>query len=426
VRFPDGREIIYQSSKFLIHDPVVDDAVLCGIATDITAQKQLQTRLDEARLQAEAANVAKSRFLATMSHEIRTPMNGVLGMAEVLEGLVTDPTHRDMLGVIRRSGEALMGLLNDILDLSKIEAGRVELETAPFSLRELATQVECVHSAQASAKGTSFAVLLGSGTDTPRLGDAHRLRQVLHNLIGNALKFTEGGEVTVTLRGAGADQVTIDVSDTGIGMTAEQVARVFEEFSQADSSTTRQYGGTGLGLAIVRGLVTAMGGTIEVDSTPGRGTRFRLSLPLPLAASVATASPPETAQAVVPPGLRVLAADDNEVNRLVLAAYLDSLGVAAVVVDSGRAAVEARFTDPPDLLLLDISMPDMDGVETLHAIRAREAAQHLPSVLAIAVTANAMPDQIESYLAAGFAAHLAKPLSRHELVDRLATAAAPK
>ena len=424
VRFPDGREIIYQSSKFLIHDPVVDDAVLCGIATDITAQKQLQARLDEARQQAEAANAAKSRFLATMSHEIRTPMNGVLGMAEVLEGLVTDPTHRDMLGVIRRSGEALMGLLNDILDLAKIEAGRVEIETVPFSLRELATQVECVHGAKANAKGLSFAVLLGSDTDQLRLGDPHRLRQILHNLIGNALKFTASGEVCVTIRGSGPERILVEVTDTGIGMTPEQMARVFEEFAQADSSTTRHYGGTGLGLAIVNGLVLAMGGTIDIDSTPGRGTRFRLLFHMPLTEQERARPATARLQPVLPPGLRVLAADDNEVNRIVLAAYLDSLGVTAVIVESGAQAIEARTAGNPHLLLLDISMPDMDGTEALKAIRALEEAQRLPTVPAIAVTANAMPDQIEQYLAAGFVAHLAKPLNRDDLVARLLSALA--
>jgi CheY-like chemotaxis protein len=227
----------------------------------------------------------------------------------------------------------------------------------------------------------------------------------------------------VVLRADGADGVVIEVRDTGIGMTAEQLARIFEDFAQADTTTTRRYGGTGLGLGIVRGLAEAMGGRIEVDSTPRRGTRFRVSLPLPVAQDAGPAPGEPHGGPALDTALKVLAADDNEVNRLVLGAMLQSLGAEATIVDGARAAIEARFAAEPDVLLLDISMPEMDGMETLAAIRHREAASGLRQVPAIAVTANAMAHQVESYLAAGFAAHVAKPIRLDHLRATLAAQA---
>jgi CheY-like chemotaxis protein len=217
--------------------------------------------------------------------------------------------------------------------------------------------------------------------------------------------------------------VVIEVRDTGIGMTAQQLARVFDEFAQADATTTRRYGGTGLGLAIVRGLAEAMGGRIDVDSTPGRGTRFRVSLPLPVAQEVAPDTTEPEDRPALDTALKVLAADDNEVNRLVLGAMLHNLGADVTIVDGAHAAIEARFAGEPDVILLDISMPEMDGMETLAAIRAREAALGLRAVPAIAVTANAMAHQVETYLGAGFAAHVAKPIRLDDLRATLAAQA---
>jgi PAS domain S-box-containing protein len=415
IYFPDGREIVYLSSKFLIEDPVIGDRVLCGIATDISAQKQQEAALDAARRAAEAANAAKSRFLATMSHEIRTPMNGVVGMAEILEAQMQVPERRRMMRVIRESGETLLALINDILDLSKIEAGSMEIEAAPFRLGDVARHVEALHATHAEARGTTLSVLLGTGLEGPRMGDAHRLRQILHNLVGNAVKFTEKGEIAVAIRALHGDVVEITVNDTGIGMSADALSRVFEEFAQAGNDTARQYGGTGLGLTIVKRLVEAMGGSVEVTSLPGAGTCFRLLLRLPAAADTATPDDGGAPRASLPEGLRAIAADDNAVNRQVLAAFLDMLGVAYVMLEDGAAAIAARFDGPADILLLDITMPGVDGPAALAAIRAREAAEGLAPVPAIAVTANAMTHQIAEYLAMGFAGHVAKPITRDAL-----------
>ena len=415
----DGETRYFLTSKFLIPDAEEGDMVLCGVATDITEQKRLQASLEASRREAEAANLAKSQFLANMSHEIRTPMNGVLGMAELLGRAVTDPAQREMVQVIRESGDVLLNVINDILDFSKIEGGRIQLESAPLSLPEIARKVESVHALKAADKGLGFSMHLSEGTDALRLGDPHRLQQVLHNLVGNAIKFTERGAVSVTVRAIDPQTVSIVVRDTGIGMTPDQMKRIFEEFAQADSSTTRRFGGTGLGLPIVKGLVEAMGGSIAVDSEPGVGSTFTLSLALPLVHSKAA---PLTAPAVpqtLPPGLRVLGADDNEVNRMVLEAYLTALGVTADIKSSGAEALAARSQAPYDGLMLDISMPGMDGMEALAAIRAVEATLGLPRIPAIAVTANAMTHQIEEYRAAGFDGHVAKPIRREDLMAQL-------
>jgi PAS domain S-box-containing protein len=417
---PDAAEAFYKTSKFLMHDPETGEDVLCGIATDITEQIRLQASLEESRRAAEAATEAKSRFLATMSHEIRTPMNGVLAMAALLEARLSGAEERRMLGVIRDSGAALMTILNDILDFSKMEAGRIDLEAAPFSLDEAVRRVAAVHALKAEDKGLDFGVRIGPGAVGPRLGDSHRVQQILHNLVGNAIKFTEGGAVAIDVDGD-ATGVEITVRDTGPGMTPEQARRVFEEFSQADNSTTRRFGGTGLGLAIVKGLVGAMGGTVTLETAPGAGAVFRVALPLPCAAAlVETAATDATAP---PPGLRVLAADDNEVNRMVLETFLRMLGAEVTMVAGGREAVAASETRRFDALLLDISMPDMDGVAALGEIRRRERALGAAPAPAVAVTANAMAHQIETYRAAGFDAHLAKPLHKDELSATLARVA---
>jgi PAS domain S-box-containing protein len=416
---PDGVAVHFLTSKFLIYDPSIGDHLLCGVSTDITASKRLQARLEQSRMEAEQASRAKSQFLATMSHEIRTPMNGVIGMAELLSRRMQDPEERRMLRVIRESGEVLMNVINDILDFSKVESGKLDIETVPFSLAEVARKVEGVHTLKASEKGVSFSVLSSAGCDAPRLGDPHRIQQVLHNLISNAIKFTEEGEVTVTIRCAPQGPVAIEVRDTGLGMTPEQAARVFEPFAQADSSTSRRYGGTGLGLPIVKSLVEAMGGEIAMDSTPGWGTTVRLKLPLPPAGAMGREAPASVSENDIPPGLRVLAADDNEVNRMVLGAFLDSLGVAHEIAEGGAEAVAAAAKGGYDLLMLDISMPGMDGMEALAAIREGEAKRSAKPAPSVAVTANAMTHQIEEFIAAGFDAHLAKPIKREELIERL-------
>jgi PAS domain S-box-containing protein len=385
--------------------------LMSGTHIDISDRKAQEAALRQAREEAEAANHAKSRFLANMSHEIRTPLNGVLGMAEVLDASLTEPAHRQKLGIIRDSGALLLDLINDILDLSKIEAGHVELEQRPFRPGALLHRIDAAYMLKADTKGIGFTVTSEGDVETMRLGDEARVMQILHNLCSNAIKFTERGQVSVALDGRRDDLIVITVADSGIGMTPEQAMRIFDEFTQADASTTRRFGGTGLGMTITRRLVDLMGGDIAVDSTLGKGTRVTVSLPLG-SASGPEAQDVDSAPPLKAPltGLRVLAAEDNEINRMVLDAMLTQLGIAATFVEDGAAAVAACAAAPYDLLLIDISMPVMDGVEALRHIRVLPEDNASRGAPAVAITANALQHQVQEYLAAGFDGHVAKPI----------------
>jgi PAS domain S-box-containing protein len=394
--------------------------------SDITDELASTARLEEARAKAEEMSRAKSIFLANMSHEIRTPLNGVLGMAEILQGLVTSQEMHRMVSTIRHSGETLLTVLNSILDMSKIEAGKMELEVVPIVLTDLLTQVEALHRVKAEEKGLELQVLLSAGADLPRMGDPHRLTQVLNNLLSNAIKFTESGRVRLKLSCRPGKPVTIDISDSGVGMTESQLSRVFESFEQADGSMTRRFGGTGLGLSIVRQLVLLMGGMITMQSNPGSGTDVRVVIPLPEADPAMLAPPePETILDLsILSGRKLLVADDNLTNRLVLSEMLAQTGVVLTMVENGQEAIDAwesalAETAPFELLLLDITMPVLDGMRALATIRERESGQRLAPVPAIAVTANAMPHQVADYIMGGFDTHLAKPFKRKELLHAL-------
>ncbi|PZX46113.1 PAS domain S-box-containing protein [Roseinatronobacter thiooxidans] len=392
--------------------------------SDITAQAATEDELRVTAQQAEAANQAKSRFLANMSHEIRTPLNGVLGMVQILEDELSDPMHKRMLGIIRDSGETLLSILNDLLDMSKIEAGKLTLEKVAFAPSDIATRIETMHKLVAVGKGLEFDLCLGPDTHLLRSGDPNRLSQILHNLVGNAVKFTEKGSVKVALAISTDGQLDISVRDTGIGMSLEQQARMFEDFEQADGTVTRRFGGTGLGMSIVRRLIGLMGGQISVESALGQGTTVHVRLPLPRTTHCAEQEQAGAETSLQ--GMRVLVADDNATNMLILKSMLSSLGVEAVSVSDGRAAVEAWEPQRFDAVLLDISMPELDGISALARIRARAAAQGGPMTPALAISANAMTHQVAEYIAAGFSAHVAKPFKRADLQAALSAVIAAR
>ena len=397
---------------------------------DITEELAATTRLEQARAQAEGASRSKSMFLANMSHEIRTPLNGVLGMAEVLEGMLTEDRQRRMIGTIRNSGETLLSILNDILDMSKIEAGKMELEQVPFVIDDVAQSVQALNAIRAEEKGLEFRVHTNSGCALPLLGDPHRISQILNNLLHNAIKFTERGRVTLTMQCQPGSPLEIVVSDTGMGMTQVQIARMLESFEQADGSITRRFGGTGLGMSIVKQLVGLMQGDISVESTPGEGTAIRVLLPLPAAEPVDPllegANSIAQEQPVNLGHMRVLVADDSQTNRLVIEEMLADSGISIAMVENGREAVDIWTASLArgqafDIVLMDISMPVLDGVSALAEIRDHEDATGANPVPIIAVTANAMPHQVADYLIAGFDTHLAKPFKRAELLHAITT-----
>ena len=376
---------------------------------------------------AQAASTAKSTFLAAMSHEIRTPMNGVLGMMDVLERTPLDAAQARGLAVMRDSAHALLRIIDDVLDFSKIEAGRMDIEALPFSLAALVEAAVEAMMPQARAKRLAlFADPPGGGPDRLR-GDATRVRQILFNLIGNAIKFTERGFVRVSADSrADADTsvaVTLVVADSGIGIEEEAKARLFHPFTQADSSTTRRYGGTGLGLSIVRRLAQLMGGDVAVDSTPGSGSRFTVSLRLAqteagLPRGTEMPAPP----AVVPAGMkaaRLLVADDTPVNVEVMLRQLETLGLAADVAQDGEAAVSLWCQRHHAVVLLDLHMPVLDGFGVAKAIREHERALGLPHTALIAVTADALQGEDWRCLAAGLDGFLPKPLSVQALAREL-------
>ena len=387
------------------------------------ALQVLKDDLSRARDTAETANEAKSAFLATMSHEIRTPLNGVLGMAQAMAADDLGAVQRERLDVIRQSGETLLAILNDVLDLSKIEAGRLELEDTEFDLAELARGAHAAFTAIAHKKGLSFDLIVEPSAKGIWKGDPTRIRQILYNLISNALKFTDAGEIRVTARRADG-RMELVVRDTGIGMSGETVEGLFAKFSQADASTTRRFGGTGLGLSICRELAALMGGTIAVVSAPGAGSTFTVRLDLPWlrtssAQSAKSASPVEPATPPAVSALRVLAAEDNQINQLVLKTLLHQAGISPTVVEDGQACILAWEAGAWDVILMDVQMPVMDGLTAARAIRAREAETGRPRTPILALTANAMAHQILTYFAAGMDGHVSKPIEAAKLFEAI-------
>jgi signal transduction histidine kinase/ActR/RegA family two-component response regulator len=405
-----------------------DGGSVC-VYRDVTTTER---ELARAKAAAETANEAKSRFLATMSHEMRTPLNGVLGMIGLLLTGPLDAQQQRQAGLIRSSGQSLLTVLNDVLDLSKIEAGRMDLEILPFALVDTVQDVVSLLAVRAEAKGLTLALHCAPELPPVLCGDAGRLRQVLYNLIGNALKFTETGGVIVTLahrwQADGRVSLTVAVQDTGIGIGTDELPRLFTRFSQADSSTTRRYGGTGLGLAITREIVALMDGEVTVHSQPGQGSCFTVAVVLAPGQLAKPAADPDAragwaaADAAQRSPLRILAAEDNPVNQLLIKAMLEQSGHFCDLVSTGIEALHQVQNAPYDLLLMDIQMPEMDGISATRAIRA--LAGPLASIPILAMTANAMAAQKTQCLAAGMNGLVAKPIDLCQLRAALCAALA--
>jgi signal transduction histidine kinase/CheY-like chemotaxis protein len=409
----DGREIWVEGVVSYHADEAGRPQRLVGAVQDITQRKKAEQALIAAKEEAESATRAKSAFLATMSHEIRTPLNGVLGMAQAMEADDLGATQRERLDVIRQSGETLLAILNDVLDLSKIEAGKLELEAGEFDIQDIARGAYAAFTAIANKKGLSFGLEIEKTARGVYRGDSTRVRQILYNLVSNGIKFTDRGEVQVRVA-RNAEGLLLSVQDSGVGISPQALGRLFAKFEQADSTTTRRYGGTGLGLAICRELAELMGGSIGAQSVQGRGSCFTVRLPLDRIAASRPPAPappaPQAAEGGEALSLKVLAAEDNAVNRLVLQTLLHQVGLTPTIVADGAQALEAWETEAWDLILMDVQMPVMDGPTACGLIRQKEAATGRARTPIIALTANAMAHQVSEYYAAGMDGFVPKPI----------------
>jgi PAS domain S-box-containing protein len=426
MRHKSGRYVWILATGRVLRNADGTPSRMVGIHLDITEQRL-------ARERAEAANRAKSEFLATMSHEIRTPMNGVMGMLQLLSDLALEPTAHKYVQMAYRSAESLLAIIDDVLDLSKIEAGKVEIEELPFDpAAELPEAAELLRE-RVESKGLRLEIDVAADLPHHVRGDVRRLRQVITNLVGNAVKFTSEGFVRLSLsvaeRDASQIELVIAVSDSGIGISPEAAARLFEPFTQADSSTTRVYGGTGLGLAISRRLIDHMSGRIWVESSPGEGATFAVQVPLPLddtsPAPASTVDHSSAAAHAGTPAARVLLVEDNTVNQKVAAAMLAALGHAVEIAENGQVAVDLFRADPPDLVLMDLHMPVMDGITATVQIRecesqANGAVGAHGGVPIIALTANVVAEVRTQCLTAGMNDVLLKPFTKAGLQTALA------
>ncbi len=417
----DGREVWAFTTSEYFEDDQGRPLRLVGAMQNITARRQAEAEVARARDAAEAANRAKSEFLANMSHEIRTPLNGVMGIAGALARSELSTEQREMVGLIESSAQTLEGLLSDVLDLARIESGRLELHAEPFDLAEAVRQTAALFASPARAKGLSFEATIAPAAHPRVLGDITRVRQIVTNLLSNAIKFTGSGQVALALDATprrGALSISIAVSDTGIGFDDETRGRLFQRFQQADGSITRRYGGTGLGLSISRSLAEAMHGSLEAESAPGAGATFTLKLSLPLAAESATPDPraPEALSISDGGRRRILLAEDHPTNRRVVQLILEGLDVDLTCVENGALAVEAAARQAFDLVLMDMQMPVMDGLTAIRAIRRAEAERSAPRIPIISLTANAMPEHGEASVNAGADGHLTKPIAAAKLI----------
>ena len=388
------------------------------------ALQEANQNLEELAAQAEAANTAKSHFLATFSHEIRTPLNGVLGMAQAMRLDELSPAQRERLQMIFSSGSSLRSVLNDLLDITKIEAGKLELEETAFDLGQFFELTAGVYSALATEKGLKFTLDLAPEARTSVIGDPARLRQVVDNLLNNALKFTSAGEIEVKVSRS-PDHTIIVVRDTGAGIPAERLEGIFDPYVQGESSTSRRFGGTGLGLAICSQLARLMRGRITVESALGHGSTFTLTISLPPSSVPAEsrAADEDLHELGDLSTLRVLVAEDHKNNQIVMDALLQPFGVAPVFVNDGEAALRNWEEHDFDLVFMDVNMPVLDGLTAASRIREREALSGRPRTRIYALTADALAHQVEEYLSRGLDGHLAKPIELQSLLTILHEAA---
>jgi PAS domain S-box-containing protein len=425
----NGPHIWVHSATELIRDETGRIERTVGVLRNIDKEKRSEMALAKAKDEAEAANRAKSEFLANMSHEIRTPLNGVMGVASALARTALTPNQREMVGLIESSAKTLESLLSDVLDLARVESGRLVLAHEPFDLQRCIADVGALFHPSAEAKNLDLIIEAAPEVEGAFLGDAPRVRQILSNLVSNAVKFTPSGEVRIgasALRTPDGVEAKIWVKDTGIGFDAETKRRLFGRFEQADGSITRRYGGTGLGLAISRSLAELMGGALDAEARPGTGAVFTLTLPLTRASRSVEAVEAHGADA--PPlhdqqPLKVLLAEDHPTNRRVVQLILEAAGVDLTCVENGALAVEAWTDSDFDLVLMDMQMPVMDGLTAIRRIRAREAGSGRPHTQIYALTANAMPEHARASHAAGADGHLTKPITADALFHTVEAAA---
>ncbi|AQR62870.1 hybrid sensor histidine kinase/response regulator [Brevundimonas sp. LM2] len=399
-----------------------------GVARDVTARVAAEAELLAARTAAEAANRAKSDFLANMSHEIRTPLNGVIGIVDSLSRTHLDGGQTEMVGLIRESGATLERLVSDILDMSKIEAGKLDLELHPFDLEDALSAPIALNRGKALEKGLAFVVDIAPEACGTFLGDSTRLRQVVGNLLSNAVKFTAKGRIVLTawITEDAEDQafLSLTVQDSGVGFDEHQAALLFGRFNQADGTIARRFGGTGLGLSICRSLMRLMGGDIEASSEPGVGSRFSIKLPLPRVAQRAAAPRPSGVTARSPlqtdRPLRILLAEDHPTNQRVVQLILDGIGADLVIVDDGARALAAAMAGTFDVILMDMQMPGMDGLTATRAIRSHETLTQLRTPI-VMLSANAMAEHKAQACDAGADLHVPKPITAAALLAGIET-----